>query len=266
MSSSRWSCCSQLARGQARIRSRSRSTISLCCWTTSGPVIDCHSNVGVKIPLASRPAEDPGATSADAGLTDRRSPARRLCRSTTQAPARPGVLRNVRGGVSRLTSNFPRRCRNGCGHTHLRVFRVSVVNSTGAGAGRSNAGRTSALMALSPKSFLYTVDPATAVATITLNRPERLNALTFEVYTELQGHLPRARHRARRPRRRSSPAPAGPSAAAATSRTSSARCSRGMPRGCSSSPGSPAISSSPSANAAARSWRRSTARWPAPAP
>jgi enoyl-CoA hydratase/carnithine racemase len=42
------------------------------------------------------------------------------------------------------------------------------------------------LMALNPKSFLYTVDPATAVATITLNRPQRLNALTFEVYTELR--------------------------------------------------------------------------------
>ena len=41
-------------------------------------------------------------------------------------------------------------------------------------------------MALNPKSFLYTVDPATAVAIITLNRPERLNALTFEVYTELR--------------------------------------------------------------------------------
>jgi enoyl-CoA hydratase/carnithine racemase len=37
-----------------------------------------------------------------------------------------------------------------------------------------------------PKSFLYAVDPATSVATITLNRPERLNALTFEVYTELR--------------------------------------------------------------------------------
>ena len=37
-----------------------------------------------------------------------------------------------------------------------------------------------------PGSFLYSVDSATSVATITLNRPERLNALTFEVYTELR--------------------------------------------------------------------------------
>ena len=41
-------------------------------------------------------------------------------------------------------------------------------------------------MALNPKSFLYSVDPATAVATITINRPERLNALSFAVYTELR--------------------------------------------------------------------------------
>jgi len=41
-------------------------------------------------------------------------------------------------------------------------------------------------MPLRPASFLYAVDPATAVATITLNRPERLNALTFEVYAELR--------------------------------------------------------------------------------
>ena len=36
------------------------------------------------------------------------------------------------------------------------------------------------------KSFLYDVDEKTSVATITLNRPERLNALTFEVYKELR--------------------------------------------------------------------------------
>jgi enoyl-CoA hydratase/carnithine racemase len=41
-------------------------------------------------------------------------------------------------------------------------------------------------MALNPKSFLYTLDSTTAVATITLNRPERLNALTFDVYRELR--------------------------------------------------------------------------------
>jgi enoyl-CoA hydratase/carnithine racemase len=41
-------------------------------------------------------------------------------------------------------------------------------------------------MPLRPETFLYAVDHATAVATITLNRPERLNALTFQVYTELR--------------------------------------------------------------------------------
>lgn len=41
-------------------------------------------------------------------------------------------------------------------------------------------------MTLHPQSFLYEVDPHSAVATITLNRPERLNALTFAVYTELR--------------------------------------------------------------------------------
>jgi len=37
-----------------------------------------------------------------------------------------------------------------------------------------------------PRSFLYALDAETAVGTITLNRPERLNALTFEVYDELR--------------------------------------------------------------------------------
>jgi enoyl-CoA hydratase/carnithine racemase len=41
-------------------------------------------------------------------------------------------------------------------------------------------------MPIEPKSFLYDLDTATGVATLTLARPERLNALTFEVYRELR--------------------------------------------------------------------------------
>ena len=40
-------------------------------------------------------------------------------------------------------------------------------------------------MAIAPESFRYALDEATGVATVTLDRPERLNALTFEVYDEL---------------------------------------------------------------------------------
>ena len=39
---------------------------------------------------------------------------------------------------------------------------------------------------IAPKSFRYELDAATSVATITLDRPDRLNALTFEVYAELK--------------------------------------------------------------------------------
>ena len=36
-----------------------------------------------------------------------------------------------------------------------------------------------------PKTFRYALDPETSVATITLDRSDRLNALTFDVYAEL---------------------------------------------------------------------------------
>jgi enoyl-CoA hydratase/carnithine racemase len=39
---------------------------------------------------------------------------------------------------------------------------------------------------ISPKSFQSAHDEATGVVTLTLNRPERMNALTFEVYDELR--------------------------------------------------------------------------------
>ncbi len=39
---------------------------------------------------------------------------------------------------------------------------------------------------IAPASFLASLDEATGVATLTLNRPARLNALTFDVYAELR--------------------------------------------------------------------------------
>src|SRR3954466_1559008 len=41
-------------------------------------------------------------------------------------------------------------------------------------------------MSLQPSAFSYQLDAKTSVATFTLNRPERLNALTFEVYEQLR--------------------------------------------------------------------------------
>ncbi len=41
-------------------------------------------------------------------------------------------------------------------------------------------------MTIAPDSFDYACDTESGVATVTLNRPERYNALTFEVYRELR--------------------------------------------------------------------------------
>lgn len=42
---------------------------------------------------------------------------------------------------------------------------------------------------MKPQGFAYTHDTSTGVVTLTLNRPERLNALTFEIYDELRNTM-----------------------------------------------------------------------------
>lgn len=46
-------------------------------------------------------------------------------------------------------------------------------------------------MPIDPDSFRFHLDPETSVATILLDRPDRMNALTFEVYAELRETLDR---------------------------------------------------------------------------
>ena len=70
--------------------------------------------------------------------------------------------------------------------TKRRTVRSRPVRAPSATTARDRGARESARKPIAPKSFLYAVDPATGVATVTLNRPERLNALTFEVYAELR--------------------------------------------------------------------------------
>jgi len=91
-------------------------------------------------------------------------------------------------------------------------------------------------MSIEAKSFLYALDAESGVATLTLNRPDRLNALTFEVYTEL-GATFRALDTEPGVRAVVITGSGKGFCSGATSRTSSGSCSRATSRVCSSSRG-----------------------------
>jgi hypothetical protein len=83
-----------------------------------------------------------------------------------------------------------------------------------------------------PTSFRY--EERDKVGIVTLARPDRFNALTFEVYRELTDFFAVIERRALAPGGARALVLQGEgrrSAAAATSRTSSVTCSRAMPRG-----------------------------------
>jgi hypothetical protein len=48
------------------------------------------------------------------------------------------------------------------------------------------AGNRTTLAGYAPRHFGWSLDSATRIATITLNRPERKNPLTFASYAELR--------------------------------------------------------------------------------
>ena len=90
---------------------------------------------------------------------------------------------------------------------------------------------------IQPQSFLYREDGP--VAEIRLDRPDVMNALTFQVYRELTDTFVALAAR-RACARSSSPRAGAPSAPAATCARSSAPSCATTARSSSSSPGSPA--------------------------
>ena len=83
------------------------------------------------------------------------------------------------------------------------------------------AGNRAPIAGYQAKHFIWEV--AGKVATVTLNRPERKNPLTFESYAELRDLFRRIEERSRRQLRHRSRARARTSAPAATCTRSSVR-------------------------------------------
>src|SRR3989442_14625333 len=86
------------------------------------------------------------------------------------------IRRPPRSTLFPYTTLFRSLSRDGARASHRARRRARV------GGDRSDRG----IAVKDPTTFLYEHNAATGVATITLNRPDRLNALTFDIYDELR--------------------------------------------------------------------------------
>src|SRR5690606_17297333 len=125
----------------------------------------------------------PAAPALEVGGSMRADPRRAgslVLPAAPQAPRSPGPK-----GRSLAAPKEPRSLGGAKRPPEPSACRRRARSPAAEGRGDTQPRRTPA-MPISPKSFLYALNEDTAVATITLNRPERLNALTFEVYEELR--------------------------------------------------------------------------------
>src|SRR6185503_6810722 len=161
-------------------------------------------------PRRDRAARGPAAVRGRHGGVER-EPRRRAgwIRRPVRARARPGAHRGARSGrrgvrrgphdrvrdrshrVPRVTAGLGRGLSPALrpalsGHGPARGERPRGPRRQAGDRGHGRARGKEAAVSVNVKSFRYEYDVETGVATITLDRPERLNALTFEAYAELR--------------------------------------------------------------------------------
>src|SRR5262249_13321212 len=137
-----------------------------------GGVRRCRS---VRAAVRARPRQDPGRGTRRGGQARRRRAHGGPRHRPRRLPRQPqGARRRLAHALRELLS----------GHGSARGERPGGPRRAGRDRGHGGDRRVERMIA--PRSFRYALDAATGVATLMLDRPERLNSLTFEVYAELR--------------------------------------------------------------------------------